>query len=354
MPMRERSVLHVLPHPGGGGETYVDLLSAMPGYHFGRVHLASSPTPSLRQLGLGVAGASRRARAHDLLHVHGEIASGLCLPLLATRPSVVTLHGLHLVRRLRGVRRTAATLNLRAVLRAADRTICVSHAEHDDLMRLARSPAARRAVVVHNGVRLPPPRSETDRAAVREELGIAQGEPVGIWIGSLDERKDPLAAIRAADRASVALLVVGDGPLRSQVDRTAQGRVRVLGQRADVPRLLAAADFYVLTSHREGLALSLLEAMAHALPPVVTDLAENVEAIDNAGVAVLLGDEGALAAALRRLVDNEGERAALGAHARQRIAVLFDAEKMMRRTGAVYDAVLADRQSRTRSRSTAQ
>ena len=332
-------MLHVLPHPGGGGETYVDLLSAMPGYRFSRLSLATSPTPAPWQLGRGVVEAMRRARGSDLLHVHGEIASGLCLPLLATRPSVVTLHGLHLVRRLSGLRRTGAVLNLRAVLHAADRTVCVSQAEHDDLVRLTGSVAARRAVVVHNGVRLPPPRSETDRAAVREELGIAQKEPVGIWIGSLDERKDPLAAVRAAERASVALLVVGDGPLRSQVERTAQGRVRVLGQRGDMARLLAAADFYVLTSRREGLALSLLEAMAHGLPPVVTNLAENVEAIDNAGVAIPLGDEGALVAALRRLVENEGERAALGERSRRRIAELFSAEAMITRTRAVYDEV---------------
>jgi len=344
MPAPERSVFHVLPHPGGGGETYVDLLSEMPGYRFSRIYLAPSPTPSLQQLGRGVVGALRRARGSDLLHVHGEIASGLCLPLLGTRPSVVTLHGLHLTRRVSGLRRTGAELNLRAVLRAADRTICVSRAEHDDLVRLVGSAAARRAVVVHNGVRLPPPRSETNRAAVRKELGIAREEPVGIWIGSLDERKDPLTAVRAADRASVALLLVGDGPLRSQVERTAQGHVLVLGQRADVPRLLAAADFYVLTSRREGLALSLLEAMAHGLPPVVTHLAENVEAMGDAGLTVPAGDERALLAAVRRLVESESERAALGERARERVAELFDAEAMITDTRSIYDGVLANRE----------
>ena len=313
----------------------------MPGYRFSVVFLASSPAPSFPQLARGVVGAMRRVRGHDLLHVHGEIAGGLCLPLLASRPSIVTLHGLHLARRLRGLRQTAASLNLRAVLRTADRTISVSQAEHDDLRRLAGSGAARRAVVVHNGVRTPPARSETDRASVRSELGLLGSQPVGIWIGSLDERKDPLAAVRAAERASVALLVVGDGPLRSRVEQAAREHVRVLGQRADVPRLLATADFYVLTSHREGLAMSLLEAMAHGLPPVVTDLAENLEAVGDAGVVVTSGDEGALVAAFRWLVENEAERGALGERARQRIAELFDAETMVAQTRAVYDDVRA-------------
>lgn len=335
-------MLHVLPHHGGGGETYIDVLSSMPGYRFSTVFLAAGPAPSPLELARGVVGAMRHARRHDLLHVHGEIASGLCLPLLATRPSIVTLHGLHLARRLTGLRRAAAVLNLRAVLRTADRTICVSQTEHDDLIRLVGVVATHRAVVVHNGVRLPPPPSGIDRAAVREELGIALTEPVGIWVGSLDERKDPLAAVRAAERASVALLVVGDGPLRSQVERIAHGRVRVVGPRADVPRLLAAADFYVLTSRREGLSMSLLEAMAHGLPSVVTNLPENIEAVGDAGVAIPVGDEAALVEALRRLAENEGERAAIGGRAWQRMAELFDAEAMIAQTRAIYDDALVD------------
>ena len=245
----ERSVLHVLPHPGGGGETYVDVLSAVPGYRFSRIYLAPSPTPAPLQLARGVVDAIRRARRHDLLHVHGEIASGLCLPLLATRPSVVTLHGLHLLRRLSGLRQKAAAFNLRAVVHAADHTICVSTTEQDELTALAGSVAERRAVVIHNGVRLPSPPSEDEQARVREELGLAETEPVGIWVGSLDERKDPLAAVRAAERTSVALVLVGDGPLRPQVERTAQAPVRVLGRRSDVPRLLASG---VEEAAREG------------------------------------------------------------------------------------------------------
>ena len=166
-------MLHVLPHPGGGGETYVDLLSTMPGYRFSRTYLAPSSTPSLRQLSRGVIDAYRQARAPDLLHLHGEVASGACLPLLAARPSVVTLNGLHLVRRLTGIRRKAAALNLRALVRAADRTICVARAEHDYLTAAVGSVAQNRAVVIHNGVRLPAP-SDAERADARKELGLAR------------------------------------------------------------------------------------------------------------------------------------------------------------------------------------
>ena len=113
--------------------------------------------------------------------------------------------------------------------------------------------------------------------------------------------------------------------------------VRVLGHRDDVPRLLRAADVFVLTSRREGLSLSLLEAMAHRLAPVVTDVPENVEAVGDAGT--VFGEEDDLVAALRRLAENPAERGALGERARQRVAALFDAEAMVERTRAVYDEV---------------
>ena len=342
MPGPERSVLHVLPHPGGGGETYVDLLDDIPGYRVERVYLAASPTPSPRELSRGLVEALRSARRHELLHAHGEVASGLCLLLLSTRPSVVTWHGLHLVRRVTGARRTAAALNLRAVLRAADRTICVSESEHDALVREVGSRAAGRAVVIRNGVRLPTRTGAAEREGARRSLGLAESEVVAIWVGSLDERKDPLTAVRAAQQASLTLLVVGDGPLRPHVERAAGERIRILGRRSDVPRLLAAADVYVLTSHREGLALSLLEAMARGLAPVVTELPENLEAIGDAGICVP-PDEASVAAALRRLAEDADARDDLGARASQRVARLFNAAEMAGRTRALYDDVLAGR-----------
>ena len=336
----DRTVLHVLPHPGGGGETYVDLLAEMDGYRFDRAYLASSPDTSPVELPRGVAHVLRQAGSYDLLHVHGEVAAGLCLPRLVRSRSIVTLHGLHLARRLTGPRRRAAVLSLRAILRAADRTICVSRAEHEELARVAGTAAARRAVVIPNGVRTSPPRNERDRASVREALGIAADDTVAIWIGSLDERKDPLVAVRAADRARVTLLVVGDGPLRSTVQHAAGANAHVLGRRDDVPCLLDATDVYVSTSHREGLSLSLLEAMAAGLTPIVTDLPENVEAVDEAGLAFAPGDEAGLADALRRLVSTDGEMARLGSEARERVAAHFDAKTMVAATRAIYEETL--------------
>lgn len=81
--------------------------------------------------------------------------------------------------------------------------------------------------------------------------------------------------------------------------------------------------------------------MAHGLPAVVADIAANLEAVGDSGLAVPFGDEKALVAAFRQLVGKEGERAALAERARHRIAERFDAEEMIGRTRAVYDGVLA-------------
>jgi glycosyltransferase involved in cell wall biosynthesis len=341
MPNPERSVLHVLPHAGGGGDTYVDVLSDMSGYTFQRVYVAPKRKPRVGEVVAGVLDLRRVLRGYDLLHVHGEGAAGMFLPLLAWKRSVTTFHGLHLLRRATGVRRRAAELNLRAVVRAADRTICVSAAERDVLTAATGPAGARRTVVVHNGARARPETGPPNRTQVREQLGLTETEPVGIWVGSLDERRDPLAVVRAAEQTSTTLLVVGDGPLRTAVERAAGAHAHILGQRQDVPHLLRASDFFVLMSQREGLSFALLEAMACGLPAIVADIPENIEAVGDSGLPVPYGDEEATAAAFLRLVHNERERTTLGERAQQRVSELFDVDEMVARTRAVYDEVFA-------------
>jgi glycosyltransferase involved in cell wall biosynthesis len=316
----------------------------MDGYHIDRAYLAPDPRPQ-PALAHGIAAVIRRARRYDLVHVSGEAAAALCFPLLASRPSVVTLHGLHLVRRTRGLRRAAAVLALRAVVAVARRTVCVSDSEHALLTRtIGRSP---RAVVIRNGVILPGDLGA--RAAVRAELGLSESEPVALWVGSLDERKDPLTAIRAAAQAEVTLLLAGDGPLRPALPRSA--RTRVLGARRDVPRLLEAADVLVLTSRREGLSLALLEALPAGLPPVATDLPVNGDALGDAGLVDEAGSDEAFAGGIQRAL---AERAQLAQAARARAAAVFPASKMIEATRALYGAVLGERQPRKRPFPTAQ
>src|SRR5439155_470562 len=79
-----------------------------------------------------------------------------------------------------------------------------------------------RAVVISNGVRPAPATDDADGAAVRRELAVDDDAPLAVWVGSLDERRDPLAVIRAAVRTSTPLVMVGEGPLRSEAERAAR------------------------------------------------------------------------------------------------------------------------------------
>jgi glycosyltransferase involved in cell wall biosynthesis len=141
----------------------------------------------------------------------------------------------------------------------------------------------------------------------------------------------------------VTLLVAGGGPLRTKVEEIATEDVRVLGFRRDVRRVLAASDFFVLSSRREGLSFALLEAMALGVVPVVTDLPENVEAVGDAGLLVRFGDVQGFAAAMSRLANDERGRLLLAQRARERVEASFRREDMIDRTRAVYDELSRSR-----------
>jgi glycosyltransferase involved in cell wall biosynthesis len=342
-----RTVLHVLPHPGGGGETYVGALEAMDGYRFERAYLAPSPLPAdaLRSLPRTIWSAFRSA---DVLHVHGEVAGGICLPALGARRSVVTLHGLHLLRRANGFKRLTATANLRAILHAATLTICVSQAEEDEVLRLSKA-TAQRLVVIHNGVDPHDHPASSERAAARAELGLPGEAVVCLYLGSLDSHKDPGSAVRAAIEVArsepLVLLVAGDGPLRPELERIAHGSaaVRLLGHRTSLRPLFAASDVFVLPSWREGLSFSLLEAMAAGLIPVVSDAPGNPEVIGTVGFVVRRGDISGFGAALRELAQDEAMRRDNSERARQRVAAAFRRDEMVARTEELYDRLVGGR-----------
>jgi len=338
------SVLHVLPHRGGGGETYIDLLEGERAFTHRRMPLSAgrSPAQAAASIPLGLPALARAARRADLVHVHGDTAALLALPLLRGRPSVVTTHGLHLLRRVEGPTRAVVVAGLRAGSRAADRIICTSHAERDELAALLPPSAARRLVVVHNGIDLPPEVDPEQRAAARAELGLADGDVAALFLGELHERKAPLDAVAAAEAAhargaQLVLLVAGDGPEAAAVNARAGPAVRPLGFRDDVPRLLAAADLMVMPSAREGLSFAVLEAMGRGLAMVVSDSPGNAEAVGDAGVIVPLGDRALLDDVLARLATDEARRACLGAAARERVALDFTLRRFREATYAAYD-----------------
>jgi glycosyltransferase involved in cell wall biosynthesis len=338
-------VLHILPHRGGGAETYIDLLEGLAGFEHERVALSRGRTPLSAAVSLpaGYPGIVLAARRADLVHAHGDVAAALALPLLRDRPSVVTTHGLHFLRRATGVRRAAAQRALRAVARSASCVLCTSQAEHDELSELLGTALAQRLETVPNGIAPPPSADPVVRAAARADLGLADNDVAALFLGELEARKAPLVAVAAARRAAaggapLVLLVAGDGPQAGAVRAQGSSVVRPLGFRRDPAALLGAADIFVLPSEREGLSFAVLEAMGHGLAMVVSDGPGNPEAVGDAGVVVRSGDVAALAAALGALARDPGRRALLGAAARERVRSTFSRERMLAGVGAAYAA----------------
>ena len=99
------------------------------------------------------------------------------------------------------------------------------------------------------------------------------------------------------------------------------GRVHFLGQRDDIPDLLAALDIFVLPSHSEGVSLALLEAMAAGLPVIATAVGGLPEVVTDGvnGLLIPPQDPEALAQALARLLDDPALAKKLGENARQHV-----------------------------------
>jgi glycosyltransferase involved in cell wall biosynthesis len=343
-----RSVLHVLPHPGGGAETYIDLLEELGGYSHRRVALSVTRS---RLRGVPSVLARRREVARlaggaDLVHVHGDMAAMLLPAAARRRPLVFTTHGLHRLRRSGGAAGRLVRRRLRAAVAATGRTICIASDERTDLAAALPASLHDRLVVVANGVPLPPAADLGQRTRTRAELGLAEDELGALFVGQLEERKDPLGAISAVEAARqrgarVVLLIAGDGPLAGEVGARAGDGVRMLGQRDDLARLYDAADIFLLPSHREGMSFALLEAMAHGLAPVVADGTGNAETVAEAGLVFPPGDLDAMSALLVSLAANPLARGRLGAAARERIRGTLNLESFLAGTREQYEAVLA-------------
>jgi glycosyltransferase involved in cell wall biosynthesis len=213
---------------------------------------------------------------------------------------------------------------------------------------------AGRVLVIHNGVRIPP--DPSPRGAGHPLLPA--GKRIILCVANLIHYKghlDLLAAAAAALPAfpDAALVLVGEGPMRGAIEEAVTshglaGRVQLLGQREDIPALLAAAYCLVLASHEESFSNALLEAMAHALPIVATAVGGNAEIVADGvtGLLVPPRDPAALAKALASLLADPGAACRMGHMGRARVASHFSLERMLGETEALYDRLLGRRPAR--------
>jgi glycosyltransferase involved in cell wall biosynthesis len=200
--------------------------------------------------------------------------------------------------------------------------------------------------VIYNGIDVGPVPDAATRASARRELGLADGTTAIATVARLDFVKDlgtlirGIAELRRTRAAS--LIVIGDGAERGSLEDLAReldiaSAVRFLGHREDARALLAGCDVYANSSISEGISLTILEAMAAALPVVATRVGGNPEIIDAAcGRLVPARRPDAIAAALSELAADEALRKQLGAAARKRVEEHFTLDRMVREYRDAY------------------
>jgi alpha-1,3-rhamnosyl/mannosyltransferase len=248
------------------------------------------------------------------------------LPLRFHGRSVVTVHDLHfehdptVMGRLD--RLTFKTVVPRAV-RRADHVLAVSEATKRDIVGLYGIPAAKITVTPHG---------------VDPVFTPGDGARGGfiLFVGAVQARKDPLAAMAAAEAVGLPLVVVGpekEPALASEL-RARGADVRGWVEQPELARLYREADALVLPSRFEGFGMPVLEAMASGLPVVLSDDAALAEV---AGVAGVYADDGDYGAALRRALDAPERWAAAGIER----AKGFSWEASARATAEAYRGVLA-------------
>jgi len=303
---------------------------------------APAPFANVR-LAVRTAREVLRRRA-ELVAVHCQmlhsqaVAAGFVGRALGKRV-LVTVHGRS--PRPRGLRGFAFDAFERLALRVPHELIFVS----EDLRRAFRG----RGRVVPNGVPVAEIRSAAVRARqLRNELGVGNAFVV-VYVGRVTLDKGILTLVLACERAratltrDLRLIIVGpvEERIRPELERRAaasRGWLILLGERSDPYAFIALAELFALPSTREGMPLSLLEAMAAGRPVIATAVGDIPELVKDGqtGLLVAPGDLDGLASAIRWVVEHPRETGEMGARAAAVVEERYSAESVWSRYRELY------------------
>jgi glycosyltransferase involved in cell wall biosynthesis len=279
----------------------------------------------------------------DVVHSHSAHVLRYAIPAVAMAARCPIVHTLHNVAEYEAD--APGKILQYVAFRAGVTPVAIGRAVAESLRRVYRLVPRH---VIPNGIPIgdfaPPPESMEE---LRVALDLPPGAPTFVAVGRFMEQKNHITLLHAfaSDRLrslGAHLLLVGDGELRGALERTVLelglgSRVRFLGNRPDVPRLLHAADVFVLASRWEGNPLSVMEAMAAGRPVVATAVGCVPELVVNgAGQLVAPGDIAGLERAMFELASDlplaRAQGAAAAAVARDR----FDSALMARAYERLY------------------
>lgn len=282
----------------------------------------------------------------DVVHLHHPHPLADIATLLAVRAPVVVTHHSDIQRQ--ALARPVYMPLVRAALRRAS-AIVVATGSHLGVSRELRGFESK-VKVIPFGVdtnRFSPPQ----RAMRPPRFPEAGQGAVALFVGRLVGYKGLDLLIDAVAGTQLRLVLVGDGPLRADLERRvaaarAGDRITFLGAIDDelLPSYYQAADYLVLpsTTPAEMFGIVLLEAMACGRPVITTDVPTGVREVNvpgQVGLEARAGDVAALRAAMQRLAGDEAERRRMGAAARQRVEQRFTLRHMVEAHLALYREV---------------
>lgn len=307
-------------------------------------YLNKKPGPDL-SMPFRLKGVIREFRP-DILHSHRYVLRYL-LPILPCYPQIPRLHTVHTLAD-KEVGSAGQYLHQFSFRFLKVKPIAITRAVSRSIESLHNLPPY---ACISNAIPVTEYMVAKDRGREwRLKHGFGHESKLIVSVARLSAEKNPqglLKAFASTFRGSpeAQLLFVGDGHLRQPLESMAndlgiQGAVHFLGNRHDVPEVLAAADVFVLASHYEGQGLSIMEAMAAGLPVVATRVGGIPELIDHQkdGYLVEANDITGLGAALLKLVSDNALREHLGISARQRAVREFDVHTMVSRYEELYEA----------------
>lgn len=309
---------------------------------------AVRPTDDLRALS-ELTAAMRRFRPH-IVHTHTAKAGALgrTAAVLARVPvRVHTFHG-HLLQGYFSPAKTRLVVQAeRSLASFTDRLVAVGRSVRDDLLAAGIGRPDQYAVVPP-GTR---PAASPGRSEARKQLGIPEDSLVVAYVGRVTRIKRPdrfLSVVREVRRAvpTAQFLVCGDGDLCGDLEAAADARdsLHLLGWRADVETVYAAADLVLLTSDNEGMPVSLIEAGMAGVPAVATNVGSVAEVVRDGQTGLLARpDAGALTRHTVRILRDGRLRRRMGEQARAWTSQQFGAERLVQDTHDLYTSIAVAR-----------
>jgi len=299
------------------------------------------PLYSLRQ----IPPLARSMRGFNLVHVHLFPAQlwVVLAALQSTCPLLTTEHNTWNARRRWWFRPVDAWMYTRY-----RQIACNSEATAEELARWCPH-VKDKLYVIPNGI----PVEVFANARPADLSRFGDGMTRAVFVGRFEPQKDHATLLRAlASAPHIHLFLLGDGPLRDQMQQLARDlgvfdRVTFAGFRDDVPQILKACDIYVHSTTSDGFGMAACEAMAAGLPVIVSDVPGLAQVVAGAGVVTPVGDHASMARELNVLAGSFEKRATMSEASRRR-ARNFTIDKTVDLYIKMYESVLQSTAEKSR------